>query len=87
MYFILKRPSDLKSEGFHNEKYEIQFYRVRRFRHTGLTNEGENLLAKDVEMEAYSIEDNGQGVSFNVFVYNVEPGVTIDYATGKSVKD
>ena len=49
--------------------------------------EGENLLAKGVEMEAYSIEDNGQGVCFNVFVYNVEPGVTIDYATGKSVKN
>lgn len=49
--------------------------------------EGENLLAKGVEMEAYSIEDNGQGVCFNVFVYNVEPGVTIDYLTGKSVKN
>ena len=49
--------------------------------------EGENLLAKGVEMEAYSVEDNGQGVCFNVFVYNVEPGVTIDYLTGKSVKN
>ena len=44
---------------------------------------GENLLATGVEMEAYSVEDNGAGVSFNVFVYNVQPGVQIDYATGK----
>jgi DNA-entry nuclease len=35
-------------------------------------------------MEAYSVEDNGTGVSFNVFVYNVEEGIVIDYATGDS---
>ena len=46
--------------------------------------EGDNLLATGVEMEAYSIEDNGQGISFNVFVYNVQPEVTINYATGES---
>ncbi len=46
--------------------------------------EGDNLLAKGVQMEAYSVEDNGRGVCFNVFVYNVEPGINIDYATGKS---
>ena len=45
-----------------------------------------NLVANGVQMEAYSIEDNGMGVSFNVFVYNVEPGIDIDYATGKSSK-
>ena len=48
--------------------------------------EGENLLATGVEMEAYSIEDNGQGVCFNVFVYNVEPGITINYKTGESLQ-
>lgn len=47
---------------------------------------GDNLVAKGVQMEAYSIEDNGKGVSFNVFVYNVQPGINIDYATGKSWK-
>ena len=46
--------------------------------------EGDNLLATGVEMEAYSVEDNGQGISFNVFVYNVKPEVTINYATGES---
>ena len=46
--------------------------------------EGEDLVAKGVEMEAYSVEDKGKGVCFNVYVYNVQPGVEIDYATGKS---
>ena len=44
----------------------------------------DNLLASGVEIEAYSVEDNGQGVCFNVFVYNVQPGITIDYKTGES---
>ena len=43
-----------------------------------------NLLASGVEMEAYSVEDGGKGVKFNVFIYNVEDGVKIDYKTGKS---
>lgn len=46
--------------------------------------EGENLLAKGVIMEAKSVEDNGTGVKFKVFVYNVEDGVEIDYKTGES---
>lgn len=49
--------------------------------------EGENLVATGVQIEAYSVEDNGQGVCFNVFVYNVQPGIGIDYATGKSWKE
>lgn len=44
----------------------------------------DNLLADGVEMQAYSVEDEGQGVSFHVFVYNTQPGVEIDYATGES---
>ena len=46
--------------------------------------EGNNLVATGVQMEAKSVEDNGEGIEFNVFVYNVQPGVTIDYATGNS---
>ena len=42
----------------------------------------ENLLASGVQMEAYSVEDNGK-LSFNVFVYNVQPGANIDYKTGE----
>ena len=43
-----------------------------------------NLVASGVEIEAKSIEDNGAGVSFNVYVYNVQKGIGIDYATGES---
>ena len=46
--------------------------------------EGNNLVATGVQMEAKSVEDNGEGIEFNVFVYNVQPGITIDYATGNS---
>ncbi|MDY5181646.1 DNA/RNA non-specific endonuclease, partial [Butyribacter sp.] len=45
---------------------------------------GDNLVAEGVKMEAYSVEDNGDGVCFNVFVYNVQPQITIDYSDGKS---
>lgn len=45
---------------------------------------GENLLATGVQMEAYSVEDNGAGVCFNVYIYNVQPGIEIDYSTGSS---
>ena len=43
-----------------------------------------NLVASGVQLEAYSVEDSGQGVSFNVYVYNVQPCIEIDYATGES---
>lgn len=46
--------------------------------------DGNNLVAKGVQMEAYSVEDKGEGVCFNVFVYNIQPGINIDYATGES---
>lgn len=46
--------------------------------------EGDDLVARGVQMEGLSVEDEGEGVSFNVFVYNVQPGITIDYATGES---
>ena len=45
---------------------------------------GDNLLATGVLMEAYSIEDNGDGICFNVFCYNEQPGIEIDHATGES---
>lgn len=46
--------------------------------------DGENLVASGVEMEAYSVEDNGAGIQFHVFVYNVQDGIEIDYRTGES---
>ena len=46
--------------------------------------EESDLLARGVQMEAYSVEDSGDGICFNVFCYNVQPGVEIDYATGEN---
>ncbi len=46
--------------------------------------EGNNLVATGVEMEAYSVEDEGKGVNFNVFVYNVQDGIEINYLNGES---
>lgn len=46
--------------------------------------DGSNLLANGVYMEAESIEDNGAGIKFNIYCYNVQPGIGIDYATGDS---
>lgn len=45
---------------------------------------GNNLVATGVQIEAKSVEDNGEGIEFNVFIYNIQPGITIDYATGDS---
>lgn len=45
---------------------------------------GNNLVADGVLMEAWSVEDQGAGICFNLFVYNVQPGIVIDYATGDS---
>ena len=45
---------------------------------------GKNLVADGVLMEAYSVEDSGEGICFCVFVYNVQPGIEIDYLTGES---
>lgn len=44
--------------------------------------EGNELVMRGLQMEAYSVEDDGAGVSYNVFVYNAQPGIYIDYLTG-----
>lgn len=49
--------------------------------------DGDNLVAKGVLMEALSVEDKGDGICFNVFCYNIQPGITIDYKTGESTLD
>lgn len=49
--------------------------------------EGTELVARGVQIEALSMEDNGAGICFNVYVYNVQPGIVIDYATGHSRLD
>ncbi len=47
----------------------------------------DNLVASGVEMEAYSVEDNGKGIQFHIYVYNVQPGIIINYKTGDNHKD
>ena len=44
----------------------------------------EELLARGVEMEAYSVEDEGKALCYHVFIYNIQPGIELDYATGNS---
>lgn len=46
--------------------------------------EGDNLVAEGVQMEGYSVEDQGEGICFNIFAYNVQPGISIDYKSGDS---
>lgn len=46
--------------------------------------EGDNKLASGVQIEACSVEDRGKGLQFNIYCYNVQPGIVIDYATGES---
>jgi len=48
---------------------------------------GDELVARGVQLEAWSVEDEGEGLCFNVYIYNVQPGVIIDYATGESELD
>lgn len=49
--------------------------------------EGNNLVCSGVLMEAYSVEDDGSGVQFCVYCFNVQPGVVIDYSTGENYED
>lgn len=46
--------------------------------------EGNNLLASGIQIEALSTNDNGKGIKFNVYIYNVQDGINIDYKTGDS---
>ncbi len=46
--------------------------------------QGSELVARGVQLEAYSVEDQGEGICFHVYVYNVQPGITITYKNGKS---
>jgi len=45
---------------------------------------GDNLLASGVRMEALSIEDDGKGISFHIYIFNVQEGININYETGES---
>lgn len=78
-------------EGMLPFENEVAYY-VRRtgnhvlYRVTPIFD-GSDLLCSGVKMEAYSMEDRGQSVQFNVFVFNVQPGIVIDYSDGYSLRD
>ncbi len=44
----------------------------------------DDLVCRGIQLEACSVEDSGEGLKFHVFIYNVQPGIEIDYATGDS---
>jgi len=46
--------------------------------------EGTDRVARGVELEGWSVEDGGENIRFHVFIYNVQPGISIDYRTGES---
>ena len=46
--------------------------------------EGDNLLASGVQIEAYSVQDKGEGIKFNIFVKNIQDGIEINYKNGDS---
>ena len=57
------------------------------YRVTPIYAQPTDLIASGVKMEAYSVEDHGEGISFNVFCPNVQPGVEINYQTGDAIID
>ncbi len=74
----LMLPYELKVVRFLDHSDDHVLYRVTPY------FKDDELVARGVEMEAYSIEDNGKGVCFHVFCYNVQPGIEIDYKTGEN---
>lgn len=49
--------------------------------------DGNNLVARGIQLEGYSVEDDGEGICFNVYAYNNQPGILINYANGESKLD
>ena len=71
-------PFENMVDGYVEETENHVLYRVTPVFHES------DLVARGVQMEAFSVEDEGEGICFNIFVYNVQPGIVIDYATGDS---
>lgn len=81
MNMELMRPLEIEVARYLEDSGHHVLYRVTPF------FKGRELAARGVEIEALSLEDHGRGVSFHVFVYNVQPGIRIDYATGESAAE
>ena len=72
------RPFEMKVSKYVKETGNHCLYRVTPI------YEDDNLLCEGVQIEAYSVEDNGEAIDFNVFCFNVQPGVYINYTTGEN---
>lgn len=72
------RPYEVQTVRFLDGSDDHVLYRVTPY------FSGSELVPRGVEMEAWSVEDEGTGVCFHVFIYNVQPGIEIDYQTGYS---
>ena len=72
------RPYEIMTMRYLNECDNHVLYRVTPF------FRGNELTPRGVEMEAWSVEDEGTGLCFHVFIHNVQPGIEIDYRTGES---
>ena len=79
MNFTIMRPWEEQVMRYLNDSSNHVLYRVTP------CFKGKELLARGVEMEAYSVEDQGE-LCFHVFIYNIQPGVVLDYATGESLQ-
>ena len=71
-------PYEIKTADYIEETHNHVLYRVTPI------FDGDNLLASGVLMEAKSVEDNGAGLQFNIYAYNIQPGILIDYCDGES---
>ena len=69
-------PYEIKTADYIEETHNHVLYRVTPI------FDGDNLLASGVLMEAKSVEDNGAGLQFNIYAYNIQPGILIDYCDG-----
>jgi DNA-entry nuclease len=75
------RPYEVQAVKYLDSCDNHVLYRVTPF------YRGRELVPRGVEMEAWSVEDEGTGVCFHVFVHNVQPGIKIDYLTGMNWLD
>ena len=80
MNYDLMREYENKTIGYIKRTNNHVLYRVTP------VFDDDNLIAKGVQMEAYSLEDEGKGIKFNIFIYNVQPQITINYKNGDNSK-
>jgi hypothetical protein len=80
-------PAELECFPFWAPDGKTLYYCSAHFEYQDTIDNGKELIARGVHMQAVSVEDKGEGLSFNVFCYNVQPGIDIDYTTGESSGD